>query len=71
LFAPKGTPKAVVDKLYAEVLTTLKLPEVRERYASVGGADTIGMAPAEFRARVQRDLETYRKVARQVGLQPQ
>ena len=71
LFAPKGTPQVVVDRLYAETLTTLKLPEVRERYATVGGADPIGMPPAEFHARVKRDLETYRKVAQQVGIQPQ
>jgi tripartite-type tricarboxylate transporter receptor subunit TctC len=70
-FAPKGTPKPIVDKLYAEIATTLKLPEVRERYAVVGAADAIGMPPAEFHARVKRDLDGYRKVARQVGLQPQ
>lgn len=71
LFAPKGIPKAVVDKLYAEVVTTLKNAEVRERYATVGGAETIGMPPAQFHARVKRDLEDYRKIAREVGLQPQ
>src|SRR5690606_19299715 len=57
LFAPKGTPKAVIDKLYAEVVATLKLPDVRSRYATVGAADTIGMPPAEFAARIKRDLE--------------
>jgi tripartite-type tricarboxylate transporter receptor subunit TctC len=71
LFAPKGTPKAVVDKVYRETVATLKLPDVQARYASVGAADTIGMPPAEFSARIKRDLETYRKIARQVGLQPQ
>jgi tripartite-type tricarboxylate transporter receptor subunit TctC len=71
LFAPKGTPKAVIDKLYAEIVITLKNPEVRERYATVGGAETIGMPPAEFHARIKRDLEGYRKVARDVGLKPQ
>jgi tripartite-type tricarboxylate transporter receptor subunit TctC len=71
LFAPKGASKAVVDKLYAEVVTTLKNPEVRERYATVGGAETIGMPPAEFHARVKRDLEGYRKIVREVGIQPQ
>ena len=71
LFAPKGVPKAVVDKLYTETAATLKLPDVRERYATVGAADAIGMPPAEFHARIKRDLETYRKVARQVGIQPQ
>jgi tripartite-type tricarboxylate transporter receptor subunit TctC len=71
LFAPKGTPKAVIDKLYTEIATTLKNPEVRERYASVGAAETIGMPPAQFHARIKRDLEGYRKVARDVGLTPQ
>ena len=71
LFAPKGVPKAVVDRLYAETAAALKLPDVRERYASVGAADTIGMPPAEFHARVKRDLEIYRKVAREVGIRPQ
>lgn len=71
IFAPKGIPKNVVDKIYTEIVTTLKLPEVRERYATVGGADTIGMPPAEFHARVLRDLEGYRKVVRDVGLKPQ
>ncbi len=71
LFAPKGVPKAVVDRLYAETAAALKLPDVRERYASVGAADTIGMPPAEFHARVKRDLEIYRRVAGQVGIRPQ
>ncbi len=71
MFAPKGVPKAVVDKLYAEMATTLKLPEVRERYATIAGADPIGMPPSEFHARVKQDLEGYRKVAQQVGLQAQ
>ena len=71
LFAPKGTPKAVVDKLYAETVTTLKNADVKERYATVGGAETIGMPPADFHARVKRDLEGYRKIVREVGIQPQ
>ena len=71
LFAPKGTPKAVVDKVYAETVTTLKNAEVKERYATVGGAETIGMPPADFHARVKRDLEGYRKIVREVGIQPQ
>jgi len=71
IFAPKGVPKPVVDKLYAEIATTLKSPEVRERYATIAGADAIGMPPAQFHARVKRDLEIYRKIVQQVGLQPQ
>ncbi len=71
LFAPKGVPKAVIDRLYAETAAVLKLPDVRERYASVGAADTIGMPPADYHARIKLDREIYRKVAQQVGIRPQ
>ena len=71
LFAPKGTPKAIVNKLYTVSAEMLKFPDLKERYAVVGGADTIGMAPAEFHARVKQDAERYKKVARDVGIQTQ
>jgi tripartite-type tricarboxylate transporter receptor subunit TctC len=71
LFAPKGTPKAIVDRLYKESVEVLKLPEVKERYATVGGADTIGMPAAGFNERVKKDAARYRKVIQDVGLPPQ
>jgi len=71
LFAPKGTPKAIVDRLYKEVAAALKLPDVRERYAVVGGAETIGMPPAEFHARIRKDAARYKEVVRTVGITPQ
>ena len=71
LFAPRGTPKAIVNKLYTVSAEMLKFPDLKERYAVVGGADTIGMAPAEFHARVKQDAERYKKVVKDVGIQPQ
>lgn len=71
LFAPKGTPKAIVDRLYKETVEALKLPDVKARYASVAAAETIGMPPAAFHARVKKDAERYRKVIKAVGIQPQ
>lgn len=70
LFAPKGTPKAVVDRLYKEVATTLKQADVRERFATLG-SEPVSMSPAEFAKRVKQDAERYRKIVQQVGLQPQ
>jgi tripartite-type tricarboxylate transporter receptor subunit TctC len=69
LFAPKGTPKAIVGKIYKETVAALKLPDVQERYGTVGAAETIGMPPAEFHARVKRDAERYKKVVATVGIQ--
>jgi tripartite-type tricarboxylate transporter receptor subunit TctC len=71
LFAPKGTPNAIVNKLYAVSAEMLKYPDVKDRYAVVGGADTIGMPPAEFHARVKQDAVRYQKVVQEVGIQPQ
>ena len=70
-FVPKGTPKAVINKLYTVSAEMLKFPDVKERFATVGGAETIGMAPAEFNARVKQDAVRYKKVVQDVGIQPQ
>jgi tripartite-type tricarboxylate transporter receptor subunit TctC len=71
LFAPKGTPKAVIDRIYRETVEVLKLPDVKARYASVAAAETVGMPPAQFHARVKKDAERYKKIIQQVGIKPQ
>jgi tripartite-type tricarboxylate transporter receptor subunit TctC len=71
LFAPKGTPKAIVDRVYKVSAEMLKYPDVKERYATVGGAETIGMPPAQFHARVKADALRYQKVVKAVGITPQ
>ncbi|MBI2297152.1 MAG: tripartite tricarboxylate transporter substrate binding protein [Betaproteobacteria bacterium] len=71
LFAPKGTPKTIVNKLYSVSAEMLKFPDVKERYGVVGGAETIGMPPAEFHARVKQDAERYKKIVKAVGIEPQ
>ncbi len=70
LFVPKGTPKAVVNKIYTEAAATLKQPDVKERFATLG-SEPVSMSPAEFATRVKQDAERYRKVVQAVGLQAQ
>jgi tripartite-type tricarboxylate transporter receptor subunit TctC len=70
-FVPKGTPKAIINKLYSVSADMLKFPDVKERFAVVGGAETIGMPPAEFHARVKQDAVRYKKVVQDVGIPPQ
>ncbi len=70
-FVPKGTPKNIINKLYSVSADMLKFPDVKERFAVVGGAETIGMPPAEFHARVKQDAVRYRKVVQDVGIPPQ
>lgn len=47
LYAPAGTPQAVVDKLNAEVNRIMKLPEVQKRMVD-DGMRFVAMSPAEF-----------------------
>jgi len=54
LFAPKGTPQAIVDKINKDALAALASDDVRKQLASQG-AEPDGMKPAEFRDFVNRD----------------
>jgi tripartite-type tricarboxylate transporter receptor subunit TctC len=71
LFVPKGTPAAIVNKLYAASAEALKRPEVKERLAVVGGAEAVALAGSAFNARITSDIDRYKKVAQQVGIKPE
>ena len=53
LFAPKGVPQPIIDKIYAELAKILQMPDVKEKFAA-GGGDAGGMTPAEFTAQIKR-----------------
>ena len=67
LFAPKGVPDAIVQKLYAEIKSTLDNAEMKERFAQAG-AVTGGMPPAEFLARIKLDADRYRDVVKKANV---
>lgn len=71
LFAPKGTAKDIVAKIYKASADVLSMPDVKQRYATVGGAETTTMGSAEFNKRISSELERYSKVAAQVGIERQ
>jgi tripartite-type tricarboxylate transporter receptor subunit TctC len=70
LFAPKGTPQPVIERINREVRETLKLPEVQKRFVESGGAEAVGMTPAEFIARIKSDAERYKRVVQKAGVKP-
>ena len=65
LFAPAGTPPAVVGKLHQDVVKVL--PDLRARFAQLG-LDTVGSAPAELAVVVKTDIAKWTKVIKEAGI---
>lgn len=63
LLAPAGTPKAVVDKLHAEVTRILALPDVAERLAGAG-AEPVAMTPAAFADWIKAEVPAMAKIVK-------
>ena len=66
VFAPAGTPAAVVDRLNHAFTAALQSPEMRERLARMG-AEPAPMAPAAFGQFVRAEMAKYEKVVKFSG----
>jgi len=64
LLAPAGTPAPVIDKLNAEVLKIMKMPEVKEALKTAG-ADPAPMTPQEFTHWLQNEVQSSAKVIKE------
>jgi tripartite-type tricarboxylate transporter receptor subunit TctC len=62
-----GTPAPIVDRLRAELVRTINVPEVRARLESFG-TEVRGTTEAEMRNLVERQLALWNKVATQANL---
>jgi tripartite-type tricarboxylate transporter receptor subunit TctC len=67
LFAPAGTPRAVVEKLGAEAFRVMRLPEVRERL-NAQGAEPSPLETEAFVAFVKSEVEKWAKVVAATGM---
>jgi tripartite-type tricarboxylate transporter receptor subunit TctC len=70
VIAPARTPKAIVGKLSQELMKILRLPEIKERFASQG-LDSVGSTPDEVSALIKKEIAMYAKLVKQIGFQPQ
>jgi len=60
---PAGIPEEVVRKINADIVATLKTPEVKERLAQLG-ADVVANSPAEFAQVIRLEIDKWGKVVR-------
>lgn len=69
LLAPAKTPPNVVQRLHAEVVKALNLPEIKKHIAS-DGAVPVGNSPQEFTQRIRTDMDKWAATARAAGITP-
>ena len=63
LLAPAGTPKAIVDKLHAEVQRIAAMPDVKERLITLG-AEPSNMTPDQFSQWVKSEIPAMAKIVK-------
>jgi tripartite-type tricarboxylate transporter receptor subunit TctC len=67
MWAPAGTPRAVVEKLNAQVARTLQNAEVVEQFGKLG-ISPLPMSPGDFATFVRSEIEVYRRIVKQANI---
>jgi len=65
--APAGLPPAIAQKLSADLIATVKRPEV-VRQLNAWGTDVVGSTPEQFGGFIRREIEETRDVVRNAGI---
>ncbi len=69
-FAPAGTPQPVLDRLSAEIMTSLRKAEVVSKIDGMGF--TVDLRdPAAFRPYQAQEIATWVKIAKDAGIEPE
>ena len=67
LFATAGTPRAVVERLNTELLTSLRMPDVQARIKGLGGEITL-MGIAQFSEMNRSEFEHYGRLVKEASI---
>ena len=67
VFAPAGTPQAIIERMQRELAKALALPDVREKLAALG-AEPVGGTPEELDKLRRADLEKWTTVIKRAGI---
>ena len=67
LFAPAGTPRAVIDRLNREAVAALALPDVKQKMAG-HGVEAASSTPEALAQLLASEIERWGKVIREAGI---
>ena len=68
VFAPAGTPKLVVDRLYREIAALVATPEFKAAMDANGAEPIASKSPDEFREMLRGQVGKYVKITKAIGI---
>ena len=71
VFAPPGTPAAIVDKLATDIRAILRRPDFTERQLSSKGLDTIASTPDELANVVKSEIVAVKDMIDAAKIEPE
>ena len=70
MWAPAATPAAVVQELNAAMNAIVQEPPMREQFSKLG-MQPAPMKPEEFARFVRSEIDVYKRIVQQAGIEPQ
>ena len=67
LLAPAGTPQDIIDKVHAETVKVMAMPEIRKKFDELG-LESVGNTPVEFAAVIKKETPAWAKVIRDADI---
>jgi len=71
VFAPKGTPRAIINTVHAAIQKALAAPDVKQQFANQGLVPLGSTSPEEFSNFVRADYDRVAKLVKIAGIKPE
>ena len=71
LFAPLNTPRALVNKVAADVTRLMRDPQIKKRFESQGAEPVENSSPDAFMKLIRAENTRFAKIVKEMGIQPQ
>lgn len=67
VYAPKGTPKAIVQRLNTEIVKILNLPDVKEKLSNSLGMEIVASTPEELAVFMAKEIPRWAELVKKSG----
>jgi tripartite-type tricarboxylate transporter receptor subunit TctC len=67
IYAPLGTPAAIVNRLNQEIVRAINMPDIKEKFTNIG-IETVGSSPQELTAAMKAEIARTARLIKDGGL---